>query len=193
MSKEKDGLIDVTPKKNLAVLAHDFGELCNQIDEAEDIGEGVIEKFMEAKGELSIKVDSWIYKLDQAKHWVQFVKDRKKRVEKGYKIAQNIEKGMKQYVKYQLENNDIPFKGTEGTLYLHGQAEKVDHNINVENKTVFNCVDSSIADLIPGIDEYLKSHTFYSIDIAKIKADLKAGKKLGFAKLSKGKHVRVRA
>lgn len=188
-----DGLIEIKPKKSIAVLAREFGELCDKIDQADEIEEGVVENFMAVKGELSDKVDVWIYKLDQGKSWTQFIKDRKKRVEKGYKFAQNIEKRMKSYIKYQLENATVPFKGLEGTIYLHGNAEKVDHTIKTENKTVHNAIDESVLDLVPDINPYVKTKSFHFLDVTKVKEDLKAGKKLSFAKITKGSHVRVRS
>lgn len=191
---EKDGLIVSTKKKtSLAVLSHAFVDLCNEIDDQEEVSDALVEKFMNVELAHTEKCDAWIYNLDQVKSRIAFLKERKKRIEQGYKFAQNLEIRMKEYVKYQIENNDIPFKGTEGVIKLQASPKKVDHNITVENKTVYNAVDISIADLIPDCQEYLKSHTYYSIDLAKIKADLKSGKELSFASLSKGTHVRIRA
>ena len=193
--KEQERLVkaEKPDKRSLSKISHDFIELCDKIDDMEEVEGELVERFMNLKLEHKEKVDSWIYILDQVKSRTAFLKDRKKRLEKAYKLCQNLEIRMKEYLRFVINNTSVPLNGNEGRIYLHGSAEKVDHNIKTENKSVYNAVDQSITGFVPDISPYLKEIKFYSLDVTKIKEDLKAGKKLSFAKLTKSSHIRVRS
>lgn len=184
----------LVPKQSLMQVAAALEQVCNEIDAMDGvITDEMIRRFDDAKLALSAKTDRWILYIDALKHMTTSLKDRKERAAKALKSVEALQTRLKEYVKFVIEQNpDVPFRGEEGSLYLHGNPESVRYSFDFEDKTFYRCVHSEVLAMEPSIVPYVKAGTVWIIDGDKVKADLKAGMKLSFASLERGKHVRVK-
>ena len=172
----------------------DLESLCTEIDANEGvITDELLARFNDAKLALSHKVDNWIGYLDSIKNMVETLKERKERVTRAYKVADGLQKRLREYLKFVMQASpSLPYKGEEGSLYLHGSPESVKYAFEFTDQTFYKIVDPTILQLEPSINDYVKVTTCYLIDGVKVKKDLKAGIKISWAELTKDSHVRVR-
>lgn len=193
---EKEATMFPVKKKSLGECAVDLERLCTIIDSMEDpdaFNEKLITEFEDVKNNLAVKVDNVINYVDGLKFMISALKEKKERISKAYKTAQNVEKRIKDYIKWVLsENPKLPFSGEQGTLYLHKSPPGTKINFATTDVRLNGVVTDIVREGNPAIEPYLKKHVYYTIDKNKIKADLKAGMKLGWAELTNDSHVRVK-
>lgn len=179
---------------SLARCAAELEWIMLEIDAADgEIADALIQRFDDARLAVSEKTDRWIMLLDTLKGMDATLRERRDRAAKALKTAENVHDRLKEYLRYVLTANPgVPFKGSDGTLYLHNNAESVKYTIAFEDKTLRNCVDRALVDMEASIRPYVKTFEVAVLDGAKVKADLKAGMKLPWAELHRGAHVRVK-
>ncbi len=168
-----------------------------------DLSDAMLERFSRAQLAVSERTDAWIQYLDAAKVLVAAGKDKRDRVERAYRAAQNLEKGLRRYLRFQLEAHpDVPFKGSLGSLRVQKNPEalRVDHEardgetaaeISIRDVTVRGVIHDRLFDLDPSLRGYAKEVTFTVLDREKLKGDLQAGLKLPWARLERGTHIRI--
>lgn len=182
-------------KKTLAEILAELESTCLQIDEETgEIPKELLEKLTDLKdSQLADKVDDWILKLDQISGQILAAKLKKERAEKAVKRWESLQKGMKDYLKFIIQNNPgVAFKGDEGTIYLHKNPPGVDVDFERKNKTVYNAIDESFATLDPTLGEYMKEVRYFVVDGEKLKADILSGKKLNWAREKQDSHIRIK-
>lgn len=179
--------------KSLARSAAELDLICQEIDAADgEITEDMIARFDDARLAIAERTDGWIRRLEAAKFMVEALKERKERVVKAHKALEALHARMKDYLKHIMIANPVPFKGTEGTLYLHRNAQAVCYAFQFEDKTFYRTVDRALISMEPSISPYVKEVVIYLLDSEKVKADLKAGIDLTWAQLHQDSHVRTK-
>lgn len=165
-----------------------------EIDAAEgEISEELVKRFDDARLAIAERADRWIFTLDGMKALVAALEERKERAVKAHRTAVNLQARLREYLRFVVASNPgVPFKGDEGTIYLANNAESVDYTIAFEDKTYRNVVDRALVDMEASIRPYVKTFEVAVLDGAKVKADLKAGMVLPWAKLTRGSHIRVK-
>lgn len=179
---------------SLSRYATEVELICQEIDACDgEIPEGLIARFAEAQTGMAAKVDSWIGMLDAVKSRIALLKEMRERVTRAVKAAENLDKGFKGYIKYNLQNKpDIPFKGESGSFYLHRNPKSVKVDFEFSDKTVYKTIDPALVSLEPTINPYIKEIRFVVLDNEKLKADLEAGMKLSWARIEQDSHIRVK-
>jgi hypothetical protein len=89
-------------------------------------------------------------------------------------------------------NPGVPFKDSLGRkVYLQRNPPSLKLFVDVrEKKTISNAIDMASADLLGVPRDYIKEVSFLVLDTEKVKADLQAGKELGWARIDQGAHCR---
>lgn len=179
---------------SLAGRAVELELICQEIDAADgEISDALIARFDDAKLALSAKVDGWILYLDAIKYMAEALKERKERAAKAQKTAEALQARLKDYLKHVLvANPGIPFKGEEGSIYLHKNPQGVRYAFQFEDKTFYRTVDRALLDMEPSMNSYVKQATVYMLDGEKVKQDLKAGMTLPWAELHQDSHLRTK-
>lgn len=187
--------ITVRPaSQSLAEIACDLEAACMEIDASDgEISPDLMKRFECANLALSTKVDRWIGYLDGVKGMIATLEVRAKRSAAALSAARSLENGLKKYVKMVIETTpNVPYKGESGTLYLHGEGDKLKFNFKFCDKTVREVVEPAFAEMEPSVRPYLMDVTHQIINKEKLKADLLAGVRLNWAETYYGKHVRTK-
>ncbi len=179
---------------SLARYATDLELVCQEIDNADGvISDELMARFDDAKLALSDKADRWINYLDMLKGMAETLKERKDRAAKAQKTAEALQKRLREYVKFVIEQNPgIPFVGTEGRITLQNKAEGVAYAFAIPDKTFYRVCDKTSLELEPSLLPYIQVSSVMTVDHDKVKADLKAGMQLRFATLTRGSSIRIR-
>lgn len=164
-----------------------------EIDDSEEITDEQIDRFLGLRLEREVKIDGWIKYKTACKFFAAQIKEYRDRFQENYKTAQNLEKRVNERIKWHMENDrtGMAFSGKEmGGLRLqnNGRASlKID--VPLEDVTVYAALaDQTYRDKVR---KYLKDVTIKVIDKKLIRADLEAGEEIEWARLEKGKHVRI--
>lgn len=183
-----------TRPPSIAEIAADLEAVCTEIDmENGEIKPELMKRFEFAQLALRDKCDRWIGYIDGLKGAIATLKSRSDRASAALRTAQSFEKQLKFYMKQVLEQNpNLTFKGEGGTIYLHGEGDKIKYNFKFGDKSVAEVVETAFIDMEPTVRPYLIDVTHQVINKEKLKADLLAGVKLNWAELYKGSHVRLK-
>lgn len=169
----------------MAVAADALDVACSQVDEAEDIDTRLAAFFDDSKMQLGDEVDKRIafdrwcaIQTEAAKEAVAFYKARIEMIEE----AKRKRRAATQAV---LEAKpDLPYRGKLGKVWLQASEPAVEYVFGDKH------VDPAIIQNFGIPDEYVLSEIVYKIDHAKLKADLKAGKTVGWAVLKQKVGIR---
>ncbi len=181
-------------RPSLARYAADLEAICLEIDEETgEITDELVKRFDDARLALADKTDRWIGYLDAIKHLEAAAKERKDRAGNAQKTFAALNKRLRDYIQFVIESSPgVPLKGSEGSLALQKNPESVKIDFDGVDKTFYRVIDPTLLKLEPTLNEYVKTITCYVIDNDRLKADLKAGKTLSWARLERGSHVRIR-
>lgn len=181
--------------RSLAEIQINLETLMALNDELEVLSDDKVDEFLALKKEREEKIDGWIAYHDHVKYLVEELKERKERFVKAYNTARRIKERINERIVYHIENDKtgIPFRGSElGTMYLANNSQpSFKHTLMVEKKEVYEAVNPVEA-LDDRVAPFLKDITFKVVDKEKAKAQLAAGVEIPWAKMERGKHVRVK-
>lgn len=188
----------LTPKPrspSLAACAAQLELIFQEIDNFDgEITTEMVARFDDASLAVSAKTDNWIWYLDTLKFMIAGLKERKDRATKAQKSAEALNARLREFLRGILQSNPgVPFKGNDGSLALQKNPESVSYAFDTESKTFYSIVPPATLTMFPDLRPYASGVTVILIDGARVKADLKAGKALDFAKLETGSHVRIRS
>lgn len=181
-------------KKNLGQYALELDLVCQEIDANDGIvTDDMLVRFDSATVDLATKVDGWLWYLDTIKAMIEALKERKDRAAKAHKAAENLQKRLKEHVKWTIQQTpDIPFKGNEGSIYLHRNPPGIELSFTLEDKSIYKTVPDALMQIEPSIGEYTKEITVKVLDMERLRNDLKAGKFVAWAEIKQDSHVRTK-
>ncbi len=162
-------------------------ELTDRIDAGEELSTALVTVFNETRLDLAEAVDRRI----AFDTWIKGAIVTTKKAKNAYALRMKRLKMMhKAFVEHTkltiLAHPDLPYRGELGRISVQKNAAKL---LLAFGKSAIT------PDMIRtfGIDEsYLKAEVVYSIDTDKVKADLKAGKEILWAAVTKGTQVRFK-
>jgi len=154
-----------------------------------------LEDLLDMKGDIRIRLEQ---KVDGCISFRRFMESRiellKKREEEFYnarKVAERTLARFNEYLTYTLKSNpEVSFKGNDGTLHLQKSAASLQLDIHSIPQTFAATIPEGLLEKVP--EEYVEKITVYKLKKNEIKADVAEGKKLSWARLEQGDHVRVR-
>lgn len=178
---------------SLAHYAKEVEDICALIDSETGDLTPLMARFEQASADMSTKVDNWVGYLRALKQRIDHLKAIQDEYKKAAKAAENTDKRLREYLKFQMESHpDIPFRGSEGSLRLQANsAAALTTTFDLPEKTVYKVIDQSLLSLEPSLNKYARAITFYVLDTEVLKRDAEAGKAPHWAKLERGKHVRI--
>lgn len=164
-----------------------------EIDDAAEITDALLTRFEAGRNSVAEKVDGWILYLDSLKGMQAALKERHERVRDALKKTEALQKRLREYVAFQLASHpSVPFKGTEGSLYLRKNPGALKISYDLPDKTVYGVVPHEIVGREPSMLPYLDSIEFVILNKEKLKADIEAGMVFPWAKIEQGAHVRIK-
>ncbi len=183
-----------TRDQSLSKYAADLEAICTEIELCDgELPKDLMQRFEYANLALQNKCDRWIGYVDAMKAMIGVLEQRSKRAATALKTARGLQEYLENGMKAVIETNpNLTFKGESGTIYLHGQAETIDYAFKWGKKTVDYVVDPAFIQMEPSVSPYLTTVTYQVIDRDRLKADLKIGVPVTWAKLVKPSYVAVK-
>jgi hypothetical protein len=185
------GARKISGKKTLSQYLHDLESVMFEIDNADEITPELIKKFEEAQSDLKGKCDNWLGIFDALAAQETVLKAKKEAIDKEYQKNQNMQKRLKEYLRYQMEQNpERKFEGSEEKFVLQkNSVKRLDFAYERSTSSV-ETVPDYIVSLDDRVLEYCKNVELRVLDTARLKKDLEAGKTVPFAALVQGNHIR---
>lgn len=193
-SKAKSVSLATDRRLTLAAHVAELEAIIAEMPEDGEVPSEVLTRFEGAQLELAQKVDRYIALLEAGKFLAEALKEREQRMRQARKGAERLTEKLKEMAKFVMESTGRrALPGAElGTLALHKNPESVHVDFDVQDKTVYRCLDAALLTMEPSLLTYVKTFMFHSIDLEKLKADLKSGMEVPWARLASGSHVRIR-
>jgi hypothetical protein len=173
-------------KTPLAEAASLLTELCERIDNGENLDHALMAAFNETKLDLAEAVDRRIAFDHWCKGAIEAARQARNDWDERKKLLEALLERFKENTKAIIEANpDLPYAGKLGRLALQKNPPSVQYAFGTKDVT------PDLIDYLGIPREYVR--VTYEIDTAKVKADLLAGKEITWAALkTDGCHLRVR-
>jgi hypothetical protein len=131
--------------------------------------------------------------LSAVKARIDQLKEHRDRVAKAVKSAERFQERLKGYVKFVMQTfPDVPYKGTSGRLALQNNPESLKIDFETKDVTFYKAIDRALVGLEPSLNTYIREVVVCILDNDKIKADLKGGVEIPWARFERDQHVRIR-
>lgn len=186
---------EIAPRdQSLAKYAADLEAICTEIEMCDGtLPADLMQRFEYANMALQQKCDRWIGYVDAMDAMIGILEQRSKRAATALKTARGLSEYLKTGMKSVIEANpNLTFKGENGTIYLHGQAEKPKYAFKFGEKTVRLVVDPAFIQMEPSISPYLRTVTYQVIDEPSLMATLQTGGEVSWAKIDRPSHIRIK-
>lgn len=177
----------------LATLTHKLEELCERLENGEELGDDLLQEFADAKLERAQKLSAYSSVIEVIKRNAAFYSERAEQLNRRAKTCERLEKAIKERLCFQIvQNQDLPWVSSEGDKF---KAQKNQESLkvfkNLEKRSYSNILASN--DELKDIDmSFLNVVQLVTLNTDAVKQHLKSGKELPWAKLdSSGFHLRV--
>ncbi len=149
--------------------------------------------FHNLKGELSDKVDDWIDYLEGLDVLLSYSEEKRDFYAKRVKTLTSLKEKKKDYLAMLLTKANLPeIKGTDQRIALRRNSIPSLHFSVPVYGTKYNYTLETSRPELPGeYPEFFSLTSFYAMDADAVKRSLIAGRKLSFAKIEFGQHVRI--
>lgn len=173
----------------LAVLTSTLEDLCDEIENQEEIPQQLLERFVDASLQHSKKVGAYIGALQSLKKNAAYYSERAEIMTRRAKTCERLEAAIKDRLMAHIKTSpDLPWKSEEGDkLALRDNPEKLVVDVKLDRRHLNNLLWDHTK--IP--TEFLIVSTFYTLNTEAVKLTLKAGTSLEWARLERGQHLRV--
>lgn len=178
---------------SLSALTSKLEQLCDEVDDSDEIPKDLIERFADAQLSHAQKCDAYVAVINGLKHNGAYYSERSKQLARRAKTCERVEKAVKDRLLFLINANPgISFLGTDGDkIAVRDNPESLQHDIPTHNRSYSNIIDS-IAELsYDEVLEYVDVVTFNCLNTEKLKSDLKTGKEISFARLTRGQSLRI--
>lgn len=195
--------MEMNEKKNLRKVpmfsaAALLSELCDRIDNAEELNDELLAQFNAASTSLEESIDRRKYVLEEVDKYIELARFRKKNLDENIKRLQRVQDRIIQTTKQMVEEeskkeNPIIFKDTLGnklTIRKNSNAHLVLALDLREAKSVSNILDDAAISLLEIDAKYIKQVSYTTLNTEKVKADLGMGIIIPWASLHLGTHLR---
>ncbi len=149
--------------------------------------------FTGLKGELSEKVDGWIDYLEGLDVLLAHMEKEKDYFAKRAKALVSLRDKKEAHLEFLLKNANLPeIKGTNKRIALRRNPNPSLHfNVKINGFKHNYVMETFRCELPDQYPEFFSLTSFYAMDADAVKRALKAGRKLNFAELEYGSHVRI--
>lgn len=175
---------------SLATLTYKLENLCERIDNGDDIPEDLLAEFASAQMEHEQKVSAYVSVIDVMKRNAAYYSARAEILNRRAKTCERVEKAIKDRLVYQIDSNpDLPWKSLEGDKL---RAQKNNESLTIDVPLDKRYISNVLTDISDVELEFVTVSKFYCVNTEAVKNYLKTGKTLNWARLeSKGKHLRI--
>ncbi len=149
--------------------------------------------FTGLKGELSEKVDGWIDYLEGLDVLLSHTEQKRDYYSKRAKALQTLRERKKEYLAMLLKMANLPeIRGTDHRIALRRNSIPSLHfNVKITGFKHNYVMETYRCELPDQYPEFFSLTSFYAMDADAVKKSLIAGRKLNFAELEYGNHVRI--
>lgn len=167
----------------------DLAAVCQQIDESADITDVLIKTLGELKQGLVTAVDRNILFEKSLKAQIATAKEMKDSWTHRQKVLESVKESHSGYMLAAIASSGgLPFKGTQGEIRAQASPPSMDLTIKTDRRS-FETITAQDAEQIPL--KYVTETTLLSLNKDAIREDLQNGVELSFAKLTRGRHIRI--
>ena len=183
-------------KKKLSLFsaAIALADLCDKIDNVDELDDALLKEFDEASTSLEESIDRRKFVLREAQSKIELARAYKKSlddtIKRLSKVQERIEKTTMELIS---SKPDLPFKdsfGNKVSIRKNSQPS-LTFTLNLrDSKVVSNILDESSISVLNIDSKYLKTVSYTTLDTEKLKLDLQTGVAIEWASLVWGSHVR---
>lgn len=176
----------------LATLTQALEAVCDEIDGNEtELTDDILDRFVDARLAHEAKVASYVHVIDTLKHTSNFYKEKAETYDRRARTYSRLRKNIEDRLLHLVKTHpDLPWKAATGEkIRVQNNPESLKLNFSVTTRSVSNILGT--IDGIPA--EFIDVMTMHVLNAAAVKAFLKAGNKLSWATLERGKSLRVDA
>ncbi len=182
------------PQTSFFSAAVILAEICDKMDNSDEIDEEILAQFDTATTSLEESIDRRKFVVREAESKIELARSYKRSLDETIKKLQKVQERIIESTKTMVGlNPNIPFKDTLGnklTVRKNSQPHLVLALDLREGKTVSNILDDASISLL-GIDEkYIKQVSYTTLNTEKVKSDLALGVEIPWASLHFGTHLR---
>lgn len=149
--------------------------------------------FTDLKGELSEKVDGWIDYLEGLDVLLSHMEEKKDYFAKRAKALSNLKEKKKEYLAMLLSKSALPeIRGSERRISLRKNAVPSLHfSVPITGVKYSYVIPSYHVELADQFPEFFSLTSQYVLDAESLKKSIIAGRKVNFANVEYGNHVRI--
>lgn len=149
--------------------------------------------FTELKGRLSEKVDGWIDYLEGLDVLLSHNEHKRDYFAKRVKTLQTLKENKKNYLATLLTKENLPeIKGEDQRIVLRKNAiPSLTFNVPINGAKYNHTMETFRCELPTEYPEFFSLTSFYAMDADAVKRALMAGRKLKFANIEYGQHIRI--
>ncbi len=173
-------------------LSEIIAEIEIYLDECEENPAPPNEYFKDLKGELAGKVDNWVDYLEGLEVLLSHMQEKKDFYAKKVSALKKLQENKEGYLIHCLQMTNMPeLKSADNRIYLQRNPNpKLNFTIPVRPSSYAHILDGHRVDLPTEYPEFFQSVMFWAVDHEAVKSSLKAGRKLNFAELKYGQHLK---
>lgn len=149
--------------------------------------------FTDLKGELSEKVDGWIDYLEGLDVLLSHLEGKRDYFAKKMKVLLNLREKKKEYLAILLSKSGLPeIKGSDQRIVLRKNSiPALNFNVPISGVKYTYVIPNYHVELADQFPEFFSLTSQYVLDAESLKKSMVAGRKINFASLEYGNHVRI--
>lgn len=182
------------PQRSFFDAAVILAEICDKMDNSDEVDEEILSKFDTATTCLEESIDRRKFVIREAESKIELARAYKRNIDETIKRLQKVQERIIESTKVMVGlNPNIPFKDTLGnklTVRKNSQAHLVLALDLREGKSVSNILDEASISLLDIDEKYIKQVSYTTLNTEAVKKDLSNGIEISWASLHHGTHLR---
>lgn|SRR3990167_5572724 len=184
----------MSEKLSLLNAADVLSSICDKIDTVEELDQVILHEFGDAQTMVAESIDrrKWVYRETNSKIALgrEMINFLRRQIGTFEAVLDSLTRTTKQIVEAHPNQPFADSFGVKLRVQKNSQpALKLDVEVR-DAKTVTNVIDQDQISFLEIPDEYVKTITYQTLDVAKLKEDLAQGTSLTWANLDWGTHLR---
>lgn len=182
----------MTTRLPMQLAAANLERIANALTDAE-LNDALAETFAESRLDLAASIDRRIMFMDLAQDRIQTLKRLKMEFSEAAKRMETALERVKDNTLATMEMYpDLPYRGELGKLKAQNNSSpRTVVELFTQNYQVSNVVDANDIHKHKIDERFFETKSYYCLVIDEIKKALESGEKIEWARLERGKHVRV--
>lgn len=175
---------------SLATITQVLDQICDEIDAVSgEFPQDLLERFTTAQMAHAEKVGAYVAVIETLKKNASYYEERAKLLARRARTAVKLEAAIKERLMFQIEHfPDLPWRSSEGDkIGVRNNPEGLKVDVPMDHRHINNIIPMET--MIPV--EFVTVATLYTLNTEAVRQFLKMGGTLSWARLERGKHVRI--